>query len=458
MDVARYLRVHRPRMIRELGALVSFPSVSSAAGARPALARCADWLARHLRGLGAGDARVIATAGHPIVVGRIAAGDLTESSAECPTVLIYGHYDVQPAAPQAAWRHPPFAPVVEGEYLYGRGASDAKGQLFAHLKAIELWRAHGGPPVNLVFLIEGEEEIGSPSLRAVLDSLGPYLASDVAVVSDNAVLGPAQPSLTYALRGDLYLDVEVTGGPAELHSGNFGGAVHNPLRVLIRALAGLHGPDGAIRVPGFADAVAAAPPRERAYMRRAGPSDRALRAEADGAPLGGDRAYTAYERATIRPSLEVAGVTGGYGGDGIRGVIPARAQAKLDVRLVANQDPDRVHRQVFAQLARAIPRGLTLRTRERMRAAPIVLDRDHPAARAAARAYRRGFGVAPVFVRAGGSIPIVSTLADALGIPTVLMGFALPDDRAHGTDERFSLAMLDKAIATSAAFLEEIAR
>jgi acetylornithine deacetylase/succinyl-diaminopimelate desuccinylase-like protein len=446
-DVARYLRAHRPRFVRELGELIRLPSVSSAPRARFRMRRCARWLARHLRTLGARDARVVETAGHPIVVGRI------DARLDRPTVLIYGHYDVQPAAPG---RHPPFQPVVEAGHVYGRGASDDKGQLFAHLKAIELWRAHGGLPVNVVFLIEGEEEIGSPNLRPVVRRLAPYLASDVAVVSDNAVLGFDRPSITYALRGDLYLDVEVRGAYPDLHSGNFGGAVHNALRVLVHALAGLHDDHGAARVAGLGDDARATTAAERAYMRAAGPSDRMVRDEAGGAPLAGDPRFSAYERATIRPSIEIAGVTGGYTDDGIRGVIPARATAKLDLRLVPGQDPDRVHRQVFAQLARRVPLGLELSTRERMRAPPAVLDRDHPAARAAARAYHRGFGTAPVFVRAGGSIPVVSTLADLLGVPTVLMGFALPDDHPHGADERYRLAMLDRAIATSAAFLEEL--
>lgn len=440
-DVARYLRAHRPRFVRELGELIRFASVSSAPRARFRMRRCARWLARHLRGLGARDARLVESGGHPVVVGRIG------ERADRPTVLIYGHYDVQPAEPAA------FAPVIRGGQIYGRGASDDKGQLFAHLKAIELWRAHGGLPVNVVFLIEGEEEIGSPHLRPVVRRLAPYLASDVAVVSDNAVLGFDRPSITYGLRGDLYLDVEVRGRYPDLHSGNFGGAVHNALRVLVHALAGLHDRHGAARVLG---GVPMATARERAYMRAAGPSDGMVRLEAGGAPLAGEARFSAYERATIRPSIEIAGVSGGETGDGIRGVIPARATAKLDLRLVPGQDPDRVHRQVFARLARGVPRGLELRTRERMRAPPAVLDRDHPTARAAARAYHRGFGVDPVFVRAGGSIPVVSTLAELLGVPTVLMGLALPDDHPHGDDEHYALAMLDRAITTSAAFMDEL--
>jgi len=453
MTVAAYVRANARRFVRELAEFVAFPSVSASPAARPHLAACARWLVRHLRRLGARDARMVPTAGQPVVVGRI--GD----DPQHPTVLVYGHYDVQPAEPVAAGHAPPFAPHVRGDYLYGRGASDAKGQLFAHLKAVEVACALTGRlPVNVVFLVEGEEEIGSPHLGDVLARLAAYLTGDVAVVSDTAVLGLDRPSITYALRGDLFLDVEVSGRFPDLHSGNFGGSVENALRVLVGALARLHDPSGAVAVPGFAADVASTLPRERRFMHAVGPSEREVRAEAGGAPLAGDRAFSAYERATIRPSIELAGVVGGYPGAGVRGVIPARATAKLDVRLVPHQDPDRVHRLIFDHLAGGIPCGLELRTRERARARPVVLDRRHPTVRAAARAYRRGFGVDPVFVRTGGSIPIVSTLADRLGIPTVLMGYALPDDRAHGPNERYSLAMLGKAIATSAAFLEEIAR
>jgi acetylornithine deacetylase/succinyl-diaminopimelate desuccinylase-like protein len=451
--IAAYLRAHAHRFARELAELVAFASVSSSPAAAPQLRRCANWLVRQLRQLGARDARLIATAGSPVVVARI--GD----DPRRPSVLIYGHYDVQPAEPVSAWRTPPFAPVVRGGYLHGRGASDAKGQLFAHLKAIEMLRALTGQlPVNVVFLIEGEEEIGSPHLPDLLGELAPYLASTAAVVSDNAVLALDRPSITYALRGDLYLDVEISGGFPELHSGNFGGAVHNALRVLVAALARLHRPTGAVALPGFSDRVVATAAPERAFMRSVGPSDRELGDEVGHRPLTASRAFSAYERSTIRPSIELVGVLGGYTGRGIRGVIPSRAEAKLDVRLVPDQRPDDVHRAIFDQLARAVPLGFELRTRERMRAAPVVLDRRHPVARAAQRAYRRGFSAEPVFVRAGGSIPIVSLLGEALRVPVVLMGFALPDDRAHGADERFSLAMLGKAVATSAAFLEEVAR
>jgi len=336
--VAAYLEAHAPRFARELAELVAFPSVSSSPASRRHLAACARWVARQLGRLGARDARVIATAGHPVVVGRIGRDPRRR------TVLIYGHYDVQPAGPASAWRTPPFAPAVRDGWLYGRGASDDKGQLFAHLKAIEMVRALTGRlPVNLVFVIEGEEEIGSPHLPDLLSRLARYLTANAAVVSDNAILGPRRPSITYALRGDLYLDVEVSGPYPDLHSGNFGGAVQNALRVLIGALARLHGPGGAPAVPRFTDDVIAERPAERAFMHAEGPSDRELRAEAGRRPLAGNQAFSAYERATIRPSIEVAGLIGGYTGPGVLGVIPARAEAKLDIRLVPDRKSTRLN-------------------------------------------------------------------------------------------------------------------
>ena len=449
----RYVSVHAHRFVRELSELVAFPSVSSSTRSGPAMSACAAWLARHLRELGAGDARVAPTAGHPAVVGRIGA-DPTRRS-----VLIYGHYDVQPVEPLSAWRSAPFSPVVRAGCLYGRGASDDKGQLFAHLKAIEmLRRLHGRLPVNVIFLIEGEEEIGSPGLPGLLRRLRSYLAADVVVVSDTSVLPGGRPSLTYGLRGDLYLDVEVSGPTGDLHSGNYGGAVHNALRVLASAVAGLYDADGSVAVPGFRRDARRATVGERRYMRRMGPKESEIRLAIKGAATAGEAGFSSYERMTVRPSLELAGVIGGYVGPGIKGVIPSRAVAKLDARLVPDQRPERIHRQIFQHLARFVPRGLTLRTRERMRAAPVVLGRAHPAALAAVRAYRRGFGREPVFVRSGGSIPIVSAFSGLLGVPTVLMGFALPDDGAHAPNERFSLAMLSRAILTSASFLDEMAR
>ena len=449
MTVAAYLRANAARFAAELASLVAFPSVSASPAARPHMAACAQWLADHLQRLG-GRASIVDTAGHPAVVGRF--GD----DRRRPTLLIYGHYDVQPPGPAERWTTPPFHPRIAGGYLYGRGASDAKGQLLAHLKAIEMARALGrGLPVNVVVLVEGEEEIGSPHLRPVLAGLP---RCDAAVVSDTAMAAIDRPSITYSLRGDLYLEVDVAGRFPDLHSGNFGGGVHNALRVLTAALGTLHDTRGAVAVPGFAADVAPAPPRERRFMRDTGPSAHEIRDEAGGAPLAGERAFSPYERVTIRPSIEISGVSGGYTGAGVHGVIPSHARATLDIRLVPHQDPDRIHRAVFAHLARGVPRGLALRTRVRMRARPVVIDRRRAVMRAAARAYRRGFGVAPSFLRSGGSIPVVSTLVDTLRIPTVLMGFALADDRAHGPDERYSLAMLGRAIATSAAFLEELAR
>lgn len=436
----------------ELRRFLSFRTVSSGTGQREAMHGCARWLRGELCKLGAKNARLVRSRYHPAVVGRI------PGPPGAPRVLIYGHYDVQPAESSAAWRAPPFRPTFRDGFVYARGASDDKGQLFAHLKAVELLSALSGKlPVTVNFLIDGEEEIGSPGLARVLQSASAELASDVAVVSDMPVLGPDRPSLTHALRGDLYLDIEVSGPAGDLHSGNFGGAVQNALSALVSVLSMLHHADGTVAAPGFYEDVLAVSPRERAYMRAVGPKSEEIQRETGGAALTGEPGYSPYERSTIRPSLEISGLRGGYGGRGVKGVIPAHAMAKLDIRLVPQQDPDRIHRVVHEFLARRLPAGMRLCTRERMRVPPVVLDRDSPALRAAARAYRAGFGKAPVFIRLGGSIPVVSLLANQLRLPTVLMGFALPQDGAHAENERFSLAMLERGIWTSAAFLQEMA-
>ena len=441
-----------PLWLDQFRQLLSFPSVSSSAARRGAMRDCALWLRSELQRLGAENARLARARHHPTVLGRIS------GPPGAPRVLIYGHYDVQPAESLAEWRSPPFRPTLRDGFVYARGASDDKGQLFAHLKAVELLQAVLGQlPVTVSFVIDGEEEIGSPGLARALSAASAELESDVAVVSDMPVLAPDRPSLTYALRGDLYLDVEVSGPSGDLHSGNFGGAVQNALSALVDALSRLHRADGTVAASGFYDDVLSVSRSERAYMRRVGPKSADVRHEAGGAALAGESGYSAYERSTIRPSLEISGVRGGYGGRGVKGVIPAHAVAKLDIRLVPRQDPDRIHRGVFELLARRLPAGMRLRTRERMRVPPVVLNRNHPAQRAACRAYRRAFGKAPVFTRLGGSIPVVSLLANRLRLPTVLLGLALPQDAAHAENERFSLAMLERGIWTSAALLQELA-
>jgi acetylornithine deacetylase/succinyl-diaminopimelate desuccinylase-like protein len=440
----------RPRWLRELADFVRIPSVSAQPQHAADVGRCAEWLAERLRRCGMERVAVLATPRHPIVYAewRHAAGR--------PTVLIYGHYDVQPADPLHAWQTPPFEPSVRGDSLYGRGASDDKGQLFCHIAALESYlQAAGRLPANVICIFEGEEEIGSLHLAAFLKQHRQALAADVAVISDTRFLAPGRPAITYALRGGLGMQIEVRSLPADVHSGSFGGALHNPIQALCEIIASLHTPDGRIAIPGLYDRVRQLSPRQRAAMAREGFADAQVLRDARAELSWGERGKSLYERTTIRPALTVNGISGGYQGPGGKGIIPARASAKLSFRLVPDQEPRQIEQLVRRHIARIAPPAVQVALQTSLAVQPALLDPRHPAFRAAARAYRRGFGAAPAFVRSGGSIPVVNMFQELLGIPTVLMGFALPDDRMHAPNERFRLSQFYGGIATSIQFLAE---
>ncbi|WP_310394994.1 dipeptidase [Hymenobacter sp.] len=439
------------RFLAELQELVAFPSISTDPQYAGAVRACADWLARHLRGLGLDGVRVFETPRHPVVYAE------KRVHPARPTLLIYGHYDVQPVAPAAAWTVPPFGGLVRGPRLYGRGASDDKGQFFTHLKALEILLQTGRPlPLNVKVLLEGEEEIGSPHLGAFIREHRDRLRADWAVLSDTNLLSAAQPALTYGLRGSLSAELEVHGPAAELHSGIFGGAVLNPLQALCELLAGLHDRHGRVALPGFYDAVRPAAPAERAYLRRHGPPDAQLLREAQVGQGWGEAGYSLYERTTLRPSLSITGLGGGYQGAGIKSVIPPRAAAKLSFRLAPGQDPHAVERQLRQYLARRTPPQVRATLTAQLHARPYTVAPTHPVMRAAGRAYATGFGRRPVLQRSGGTIPVVTLFEEELGIPTVLMGFGLPDDRKHGPDEFLHLPNFWRGIQTSLAFMREL--
>lgn len=417
------------------------------------MAEGARWLARHLGRIGMERAQVVPTAGHPIVYAewRHAPGS--------PTILVYGHYDVQPEDPRGRWSSPPFEPEIREGVLHGRGASDDKGQMLAHVAALEAWlRGAGGLPVNVECIFEGEEEIGSPHLASFIAENRDAFAADVAVISDTAIAGRRRPALTYALRGAFAAEIVVRGPRADLHSGLFGGAAPNPIEGLCGILAALHDRRGVVSLPGFYDDVLDVGAAERARLRAVGPSDEAFARSAGIAAIRGEPGFSAYELTTIRPTLEINGVRGGYQGDGPKSVIPAVASAKLTARLVADQDPRCVERLLREHVARLAPRGLSAELVPLIHALPIVVDPRHPAMRAAARGYREAFGVEPVDVRSGGTVPAASTLRELLGIPPVLMGFALPDDHVHGPDEGFSLDAYRRAIHALIVFFGEVGR
>lgn len=446
-----YAHANRARFVAELTEFVRFPSVSARPGNAGDIFRCAEWLADHLRGIGMQRVTVIPTLGHPLVY-----AEWLEAPG-APTVLIYGHYDVQPAEPLDQWRSPPFEPEVRGKDLYGRGASDDKGQMLAHVKALEsCLRTSGRLPVNVKCLFEGEEEIGSPNFAPFLVRNKRPLSADVVLVSDTSMLGPHRPAITYAMRGSLSLELEVIGPDVDVHDGVFGGIVHNPLKGLCDILAGLQTNGGRITIPGFYDRVREMDTAERTYMARNGPTDQQLLDSIRASRAWGERGYSLYERTTIRPSLTISGITGGYQGPGPKAIIPSRAVAKLNIRLVPDQEPMEIERLVRKHIARLTPFTLRASIRSQLAAKPVTVDRDHPLVKAAATACQEGFGATSVFVRCGGTNPAVTAFQDTLRVPAALMGFGLPDDGIHGPNEKFHLPNFHKGIATSICFLHEV--
>jgi acetylornithine deacetylase/succinyl-diaminopimelate desuccinylase-like protein len=439
-----YAKRRRRAFVARLMRFVSIPSVSADPARAGDVRRAAGWLARHLGSIGMEQIAVRSAGGPPVVTASWI------HAPGRPTLLIYGHYDVQPADPLSEWRTPPFEPRVVGENLLGRGACDDKGQMSAQVNALEsCLKTSGRLPVNVKCLFEGEEEVGSPNLAKFLARYPDSAAADVAVMSDTRMLGPDRPVLTYGLRGSLALEVQVQSLRHDLHSGNFGGAVRNPIQALCEILAGLHDADGHIAIPGVYDRVRPGPNGARPGH---GPTDREILRDAGVREGWGESGFSLYERTTSRPALTVNGITGGYQGSGGKSVIPARASVKLSFRLVPDQDPREIERLVRVHLAQVAPSGVKLTIRKNSEAQPALVELGHPAMRAASVAYRRGFGVAPVALRSGGTIPVVDIL-HRRGVPTVLMGFALPDDRIHAPNEKFHLPTFHRGIATCIWFL-----
>jgi acetylornithine deacetylase/succinyl-diaminopimelate desuccinylase-like protein len=450
-DVLAYIGAERGRFLGELQDFLRIPSISTEARWAPEVQRAAAFVAADLRRSGMAQVEVIPTAGHPAVYAEwLGAPDQ-------PTALIYGHYDVQPVDPENLWDSPPFAPIERDGYLYARGASDDKGQVHLHLKAIEAHlKTTGRLPINLKVILEGEEEIGSEHLVDLIRAQRPRLAADVVVISDTAMFGPGRPSICYGLRGIAYWQVDLLGANSDLHSGAYGGAVANPLEVLSHLLASLKDERGRIRVPGFYDDVRAISPTERAALARLPHDDEEFRRGLGVAALFGEAGYSTLERLWARPTLEIHGLWGGFTGEGSKTVLPNRAGAKLSSRLVPDQDPDRISDLVEAYLQRQCPPTVQLAFTRMSGAKPAMVQLEHPAVRAAARALERAFGVAPLYQREGGTIPVVSTFAEELGAPALLLGFGLADDHLHAPNERFLIDNYVKGIETVALLWDEL--
>jgi acetylornithine deacetylase/succinyl-diaminopimelate desuccinylase-like protein len=429
-----------------------FKSISTDRAFAAGIAACAEWLAGKLSDMGL-KAEVHPTAGHPIVLAR------NDHRADRKTVLIYGHYDVQPVDPIELWDSLPFEPRIADGRIFARGATDNKGQILAHALGVGgMLSREGELPVNLIMLIEGEEEIGSPNLELFLRERSSELSCDVVVISDTGMVAPNVPTLTYALRGIAALELTVTGPAVDLHSGIFGGAVANPLTALVRMLSTLHDDAGRVAVAGFYDGVPALQAWEKEAWAKLPLGEASLR-EVTGVPeLAGEPGFTAVERTWARPTAEINGLGGGYQGEGTKTVIPRRAQAKLTFRLVPGQEPAKIVERVIAHLRGATPRGVRLEITGGHTAEPYLMDPHSPNGLAAQRALRATFGAEPALIREGGSIPIVQSFRQVLGVDTLLVGLALPDCRAHSPNENFPIKNFEAGIRLNQALLRELGK
>jgi acetylornithine deacetylase/succinyl-diaminopimelate desuccinylase-like protein len=429
------------------------PSISSLPAHARDMAKAAEWISGRLYLIGATDVEVAQTALHPIVYGRI------HEAPGAPTVLVYCHYDVQPVDPLDLWEAPPFDPVVRDGRFAGRGVADDKGQLVMHLAAIEAMRtARIVPPVNLTFLFEGEEEFGSTSLYTWIDANRDKLKADVAVISDTGYFQGNLPAITVGLRGIMYAQIDVVGPPVDLHSGMYGGTVENPANALSVIVAALKGADGRIRIPGFYDDVVGLTPSEREAMQKLPFDDEAFRASIPVPALVGESGWSVLERQTARPTLDVNGIWGGFQGEGAKTIIPAHAHAKLSTRLVANQDPMAVFEALRAFIVQIAPPGVTVETTLIHGGNPSLTPTDHPATQAAARAIHAVYGVDPVYIREGGSIPVTSAFDHTLGLPVVLIGFAQPDNNAHAPNETLLIENFEKGTRVIVRLWDELAK
>jgi acetylornithine deacetylase/succinyl-diaminopimelate desuccinylase-like protein len=438
--------------VESLKELIRIPSISTYSENAGDIRRAADWIADRLRALGM-RAEVFPATKHPVVY-----AEGFEAGPDAPTVLVYGHYDVQPVEPLEEWKSPPFEPTQRGDYLFGRGASDMKGQLIAQLAAVEAVRATGKLPVNLKYLIEGEEEVGSPNIKAFLLEHRELVKCDVVLNVDAMILRPDLPSVVYGLRGLAYFEVRLFGPKQDLHSGLFGGAIHNPAQVLCELIAGMKDAQGRVTLPGFYDSVRPVAPEERAALARVPTSDEDVKRQAGVAELRGEAGYTTVERLGARPTLEVNGLLSGFTGEGSKTVLPARAMAKISMRLVPDQTPETVQAQLEEYLRRNAPSTVRWEVQNLAGAPPAIVRRDTHEMGAAVRALKETFGVDPVFVREGGTIGVVGILQELTGHESILMGFGLPDDNLHSPNERLFLPNFYRGIETYIRFLYALVR
>jgi succinyl-diaminopimelate desuccinylase len=451
-EIDDYLNDHQDRFEEELCQLLRIPSVSADSAHLEDMRQAAQWVANRFRGIGMAT-EIVETSGHPLVY---AESPVVEGA---PTMLVYGHYDVQPADPLDLWTTPPFEPTRRDGNLYARGATDDKGQMFTHMLSAEAWmEVVGRLPINLKYVIEGEEEVGSGGLIRFLAENSQKLACDCVVISDCAQFAPGQPAITYGLRGITYYELRLTGPDRDLHSGSFGGSVTNPANVLSRMLSALVDDTGKVRIPGFYDDVIPLSDRERKQLADL-PFDESQYFREMGVSAGtGEAGYTALERRWARPTYDICGLTAGYQGDGAKTVIPATAAAKFSFRLVPDQDPEKISRALEPMLAEMCPPGIRMELIDHHGSPGVLVPLDSRYVQAAARAIEHAFGRAPVYTREGGSIPIVTAFHETLKVDTLLLGWGQDDDNTHAPNEKFSLADFHRGIRASARLWHELSQ
>jgi acetylornithine deacetylase/succinyl-diaminopimelate desuccinylase-like protein len=451
-NVIDFINVNRDRYLEELKALLAIPSISALPEHAADVTRCAEWCADEMRRIGLENVKLIATPGNPVVY-----GDWLHAEG-APTILFYGHYDVQPVDPLNLWTSPPFEATVRDGEIYARGSADDKGQVFMHLKAVEAHlKQNGKLPVNIKFILEGEEEVGSAHLDDFIREHKDDLSADVVVISDSAMFGRGVPSMCYGLRGLVYFQIDLRGSSTDLHSGSFGGAVANPGMVLAQVLAQMKDRGGRIKIPGFYDDVVALQEEERQAWATLPYNEKQYKKDFGIPKLFGETGYTTLERTWARPTFEVNGLLSGFTGEGAKTVLPALAMAKVSMRLVPNQDPDKIATLFEDYVRKITPKTMELKVTRMHGGKPWMTAYDNPFVQAAGRAIERGFGRKPVFTREGGSIPVVSTFQEELGLPSVLFGVGLPDENAHAPNEKLDVGNFHNGIIASAILYEEIA-
>ncbi|MEQ1868831.1 MAG: dipeptidase [Vicinamibacterales bacterium] len=452
-NVIDFIQVNRDRYLQELKDLLAIPSISALPEHAGDVRRCAEWCGDEMRRIGLDSVELIETPGNPVVYGEWL------GAPGAPTILFYGHYDVQPVDPLNLWESPPFEATVRDGEIYARGAADDKGQVFMHFKAIEAHlKQNGRLPVNMKLILEGEEEVGSANLDDFIRAHKPKLAADVVVISDSAMFARGVPSICYGLRGLVYFQIDLRGSSTDLHSGSFGGALANPAFVLAQMIAQMKDRSGRIKIPGFYDDVRELAAAERAAWSSLPWNEKRYRKDFGIPKLQGETGFSTLERTWARPTLEVNGLLSGFTGEGAKTVLPAVSMAKISMRLVPDQDPNKIADMFEAYVEDIAPKTVEVKITRMHGGKPWMASFDNPFIQAAGRAIEKGFGRAPIFTREGGSIPVVSTFQEELGLPSVLFGVGLPDENAHAPNEKLDVGNFHNGVIASAILYDEISR